>query len=217
MPRTDNEWGDWDESQYDVPPRPKWLEDRLFRDENELIDNAATAPVETLQEAPLLSPKEAYLPSLRDFRCWYIWARETRRHERYLQKIEELAVDFKLKTPYYEVDINLVNPKISLGEADLHNMRNDQRNYQELLEQFLRDAKTILEKRGESKIYDGQNILQYQSKNGEYVLSYYPLLDQVVVEKNNCLLAYQKVGQAGVGEKFVSQRDFLLFRRAATY
>lgn len=215
MPRADNEWGDWDESQYDVPPRPAWLEERLGRGERESIDSVIAPSIKEESSSP--TPEEAYLPSLRDFRCWYVWARETERHEIYLQQIEALAVAFKLETPIAKIDIHLTNPNVYLSEANLHNMKNDQRSYQELLENFLRDAKTIIDSRGKNEICDGENILRYHSRNGEYVLSYYPASDQVTVIRNGYLLAYQQAGKASVGDKFVIQRDAALFKRAAIY
>lgn len=217
MPRADNEWGDWDESQYDVPPRPSWLEEMLSRDEHKSQNDVFTPPVTENQASPPLVRKEAYLPCLRDFRCWYVWARETGRHERYLQQIEALAVAFKLETPDAEINTHFINPNISLSEANLHNMKNDQIRYQELLEDFLRDAKTIIDNRGSNEICEGENILRYRSRNGEYVLSYHSALHRVTVEKSDCLLAYQQGEQTSIGDKFVTQKDAALFKRAATY
>lgn len=118
MPRADSEWGDWDESQYDVPPRPLWLEDLLSRDEHKSQNGTSTLQKKKKQSAPPSEHKEAYLPSLRDFRCWYVWARETGRHERYLQQIEALAIAFKRETPDAEANVHLINPNISLSEVD---------------------------------------------------------------------------------------------------
>lgn len=216
MPRADNEWGDWDESQYDVPPRPSWLEERLCGDKHKPQNNTIAPQTKENSTSPLPARKEAYLPSLRDFRCWYVWAKETGRHERYLQQIEALAVAFKLETPGSEIDIHLINPNISLSEANLHNMKKDQIRYQELLESLLRDAKTIINNRGSNEICEDENILRYCSRNGEYVLSYYSASDRVTVEKSGCLLAYQQGGQISIGDKFVTQKDAALFKRAAT-
>jgi hypothetical protein len=96
-------------------------------------------------------------------------------------------------------------------------MKNDQIRYQELLEDFLRDARTIIDNRGSNEIVEGESILRYRSRNGEYILSYYSASDRVTVEKNGCLLAYQQGKSIGRGDKFVTQKDAELFKRAATY
>lgn len=80
-----------------------------------------------------LTTKEPYQPCLRDLRYWYTWARETGRHEKYLKRIETLAVDFKLKTLGAESKVDLSNPNTYLPEVDLFNMMLDQSNYQEIL------------------------------------------------------------------------------------
>lgn len=214
MPRADNEWGEWNESQYNVPPRPIWLEERLCKSSPQSQDALSEPQVKEKQTPSSQDFEEAYLPSLRDFRCWYIWARETGRHEIYLEKIEALALAFKLKTPSAEANIHLINPNFGLSAANLHNMRNDQNRYQEMVENFLRDAKIILDRQGIREICESENVLRYRSRNGEYILSYYSVSNRITVEKNGYLLAYQKEEQISVGNKFVTLKDAALFKRA---
>lgn len=102
-------------------------------------------------------------------------------------------------------------------EVDCHNMKNDRLCYQELLEDFIQDARTIINNRGSNEISKGEKIIRYRSKKGEYVLSYYSISGKLTIEKNGRLLAYQQRSKISIGDKFVTQDDAALFRRAATY
>lgn len=217
MPREDNEWGEWDPSQYEVPPRGTWFNRHLI-DKHEEPNSSVSPPNQQITLTTSSEQLEGlYFPCLRDFRHWYVWARETGRHERYLENIQTLATEFKLNTPNAELDLNLSNSSIYLSDTNLHNFSQDQISYQELLKQFLKDAEAIVNDRGENEIIDDEYARRYYSLKGNYTLTYYYILDEAIVEKDSCLMAYRKAGKVAIGAKFVRQHDAAIFRQAITY
>lgn len=215
MPRADNEWGDSDPRQFEVSPPGTWLPDFLtnaLSAKNPDISSKQVAP-----SRPFKIEEEIYLPCLQDLRNWYVWARETGRHETYLENIQKLGEKLKLDVPNAKLDANLSSPIICFSTINLHNFRLDQKSYQQLLEQFIEDSETILRSRGSSELINGERIDRYYSQNGEYVLTHYPTADKTTIEKNSLLIAYRQAEEVAIGTRFVRDHDAVLFRQAVTH
>lgn len=126
---------------------------------------------------------DSSIPCLLDFRRWYFHARETGRSQPYLDRIQALAEDFKAKTPEALSDDAIRNSDVKLSDSAIAYMKIDANNYQTLVDQFAKDAKTIIKYKGQFVIVGEQSIYQYRSQVADYTLRYYCQSQKLTVEK----------------------------------
>ncbi|MCU0552920.1 MAG: bifunctional DNA primase/polymerase, partial [Leptolyngbya sp. Prado105] len=162
-----------------------------------------------------LAISEPHYPCLQEFKRWYFEAREVGRSQKYLDRIQELAEDFKAKTPDAIADSTAQNSEITLSEAAISHLKKDSSAYQTQIEQFAKDVKTILKYRGKQISLQGQPVYEYQSHNQNYLLRYYCVTKSVTVEKSGRLLLQYPVTDH-THSKLVMHEDFACFSREAT-
>ena len=131
-------------------------------------------------------------PCLQNFRRWYFCARETGRSQPYLDRIQALAEDFKAKTPESTYDSKTRNSDVELSDSAIAHLKIDTDNYQAKIDQFAKDAKTIVKYKGQSVTADEQPIYQYQSQVADYTLRYYCRSQKLTVERAGHLLLDQR-------------------------
>jgi len=237
MPRVDNEWGEWDSSQWEVPPRGTWFPGNLNTEHGfQYIPRETVAGVSPpLKTPPNFKEVPVKLPgvSLRDLRNWYVWARECGRNENYLNNICDLALKFKHQMPEAETAEDFSNSNFLLSSTTCRNMQEDKKNYHKLLEQFIENTKTILLGNKDIKIFISGEGYRCSSEDNQYSLIYSPsylliyfsALGCVEVYKKGYLIAYQRwktsgeqntCSQIDKGSKFVRKEDFLLFQQVAS-
>jgi Bifunctional DNA primase/polymerase, N-terminal/Primase C terminal 2 (PriCT-2) len=156
---------------------------------------------------------EAYHPCLLDFRKWYFEARETGRSQQYLDRIQELAEEFKAKTPAARVSSSARNRDYTLSVSAIAHLQEDATNYRSRLEQFARDTKTILDFRGTEALDGEQPIRQCKSYTRGYTLRYYYATRLITVEKIGKQILICRYGETKTAPKAATQSDFDCFRR----
>ncbi len=159
---------------------------------------------------------EAYHPCLIDFRRWYFEARETGRSQKYLDRIQELAEEFKARTPAAKVNPTVRNRGYSLSVAAIAHLQQDGTCYRSHVEQFTKDAKTILDYKGSEAIFENQPIRQYKSYTRGYILRYCYATKQIAVEKSGKLILDYQDRQHQPTPKAITHNDFVCFRQEVT-
>ncbi len=159
------------------------------------------------------SPTNPLMPCLLDFRRWYFYARETGRSQPYLDRIQILAEDFKAKTPESQSDSTIRNSDVKLSDSAIAHMKIDADNYGAMVEQFAKDAKTIVKYKGESTTFDEQSIYQYCSPVADYRVRYYCQSQKLTVEKAGHVLLDQRSQNAE--KSLVTREDMQRFRQEA--
>jgi hypothetical protein len=156
---------------------------------------------------------ESYHPCLLDFRKWYFEARETGRPQAYLDRIQELAEEFKAKTPAARVSVSARNRDFTLSASAIAYLQQDGTNYRSRLEQFARDTKTILDFKGIEALDGEQQVRQYRAYPRGYTLRYYYATRLITVEKLEKQILNYRQGDIKTAPKAAVQSDFDCFRR----
>lgn len=159
--------------------------------------------------------EEPYYPSLQDFKRWYFEARETGQTQKYLDRIQALAQDFKAKTPAANDDPTMRNPEAPLSPAASIHLKQDAATYQAQIDQFAKDAKTILKYKGKQVLLEGQPVYEYQSHRHDYLLRYHCTTKIITVEKAGRPLLHYDVDRSA-SQKGVGREDFTCFHQEAT-
>lgn len=159
--------------------------------------------------------EEPYYPSLQDFKRWYFEARETGRPQKYLDRIQALAEDFKTKTPASINDPMAQNKEIPLSSSAIAHLKQDAVSYQSQIDQFAKDAKTILKYKGKQVSLDGQPMCEYRSRDQAYVLRYHYTTKLVTVEKSGRPILRDGTNDS-IAQKGVGREDFACFHQEAT-
>lgn len=150
----------------------------------------------------------AYHPCLTEFRQWYFKARETGRSQVYLDRIQQLAEEFKAKTPVAAINPNLRNREFSLSVAAIAHLQEDAGNYRSRLEQLARDAKTILDYKGTEALFGDQPIRQYKSYTRGYTLRYIYGTKLITIEKSGKQILNERSGEIRPTPKSATADDF---------
>ncbi|MBD1845698.1 bifunctional DNA primase/polymerase [Cyanobacteria bacterium FACHB-63] len=159
--------------------------------------------------------EEPYYPSLQDFKRWYFEARETGQSQKYLDRIQALAEDFKAKTPASINDLTARNPEVPLSSAAVLHVKQDSANYQAQIEQFVKDAKTILKYKGKQLQLEEQPVYEYQSRKHDYLLRYHCTTELITVEKAGRSLLQYDANHSTI-QKGAGREDFTCFHQEAT-
>ncbi len=154
-------------------------------------------------------------PCLQEFKRWYFEAREIGRSQKYLDRIQALAEDFKAKTPAAVADPTIQNPDVLLSASALTHLNQDAESYLTKLEQFAKDAKTILKYKGTAVLVDGKSTYQYSARNPDYQLSYYGAQKRITVKKAGQTLFDHQGGKIQPTQKAIVAEDFECFNKEA--
>ena len=157
----------------------------------------------------------AHYPCLQEFKRWYFEAREIGRSQKYLDRIQALAEDFKAKTPAAVVDSTIRNPDVLLSASALTHLNQDAESYNLKLEQFAKDAKTILKYKGTAVLVDGKSTYQYSARNPDYQLSYHGARKRITVKKAGQTLFDHQGGKIQPNQKAIVAEDFECFNKEA--
>jgi hypothetical protein len=162
------------------------------------------------------TPEEPYYPCLQEYKRWYFEARETGRSQKYLDRIQALAEEFKAKTPASIADPTVRNPDVPLSMAALTHLKQDAANYYSKFEQFAQDTKTILKYKGTLVLVDGKPTYQYSSHKHNYQLCYHCTDKRMIVEKEEQAILHYQDGKVQLAQKAVVREDFDRFSQEAT-
>lgn len=162
-----------------------------------------------------LVTSEPHYPCLQEFKQWYFEAREIGRSQKYLDRIQELAEDFKAKTPEALSNPTIQNSEIPLSSTAITHLRQDSTSYQAQIDQFAKDAKTILKYKGKQVLLEGKPVYEYRSRNQDYLLRYHCTTKLVTVEKAGRTLLQYRVNHSTC-QKAASREDFDCFHQQAT-
>lgn len=158
---------------------------------------------------------QAHHPNLQEFKRWYFEARETGRSQKYLDRIQALAEEFKAQTPAAVADYTIRNPNVTLSSNAHTHLEQDTAKYQARLEQFAKDAKTILKYKGTEAVFEGNAVCQYQSRNQDYLLRYEYATKRITVQKSGQTLLHYQASKPQATQKAVVGEDFDRFSQEA--
>ena len=161
------------------------------------------------------APPDSHYPCLQEFKRWYFEAREIGRSQKYLDRIQALAEDFKAKTPAAVADPTIRNPDVSLSASALTHLNQDAESYHLKLEQFAKDAKTILKYKGTAVLVNGKSTYQYSARNPDYQLSYYGAQKRITVKKAGQTLLNHHGGKIQPTQRAIGAEDFECFHTEA--
>lgn len=152
---------------------------------------------------------------MQDFKRWYFEARETGRSQKYLDRIQALAEDFKAKTPASATDLTIRNSEIPLSSGAIACLNQDAATYQSQIDQFAKDAKTILKYKGVQVALEEEPVYEYRSRNHDYLLRYHCTTKLITVEKAGHLLLNYPSNHLATQKSAVCE-DFACFNQEAT-
>ena len=125
------------------------------------------------------------------------------------------AEDFKAKTPAATTDPTIQSPDVSLSAAALIHLNQDAESYYTRLEQFAKDAKTILKYKGTAVLVHGKSIYQYSVRKPDYQLSYDGTQKRITVKKAGQTLLDHQGGKIQPAQKAIGAEDFECFHKEA--
>ncbi len=167
------------------------------------------------QPTEWVAQSDAHHPCLQEFKRWYFEAREIGRSQKYLDRIQALAEDFKAKTSAATTDPTIRNSDVSLSAAALTHLTQDAESYHTKLEQFAKDAKTILKYKGTAVLVDGKTTYQYSSRKPDYQLFYHGTQKRIMVKKAGQTLLDHQGGKIQPAQKAIGAEDFECFYKEA--
>ncbi len=94
-------------------------------------------------------------------------------------------------------------------------LKQDATTYQAQIDQFAKDAKTIVKYKGTQVVLEGQPVYEYQSCKQDYLLRYHCTTKSVTVEKAGRLLLHYDANRSA-SQKGAGHEDFTCFHQEAT-